>query len=888
MPAKRAGNSFVIQKHDATRLHYDLRLELDGVLKSWAVTRGPSLVPGEKRLAVQTEDHPLDYGSFEGTIPKGQYGGGTVLLWDRGTWTPEGDPHKGLEKGHLVFTLEGEKLRGAWHLVRMRRRPTERKEQWLLIKSDDEWARGPDDPDILEEKPLSVATGRDLADIAAGAAPKIRQMKGGSRGSRSKARAAASTPAARSRRQHAAGRKAPMPKMVEPCLATLVEEAPNGREWLHEIKWDGYRLLAFLRNGKTDLKTRNSKDYTKNFPRIAEAISTLSAKSAIIDGEAIVEDESGHSSFSALQAALSRDQRGVARQAIYYAFDLLYLDGLDLRALPLAERKAHLADLLAGAEGPLRLSEHLDGDGAAMIRHACRLGMEGIISKRRDRPYRSGRGTDWLKIKCSERQEFVIAGFTPSTALKNAVGSLILAYYEEDRLIHAGRTGTGFTADIARELYKRLNPLRSKNPPFSEKLSALQRRSAVWVRPELVAEVEFRGWTADDIVRHAAFKGLRDDKTPKEVRREQAAPMEPSGRRTKSRATHPRSGSSRVAVQQSGILEVAGVELTHPDRVLWAEQGLTKQGLAEFYEEIAEWVLPHLVNRPLALVRCPSGSQQGCFFQKHAWAGLTSFIKRDMVRDEKGEEEVLYIEDLKGLISLVQSGVLEIHPWGAPIDDVERPDRIVIDLDPGDGVAWPDVIAAAREARERLRAAGLESFIKTTGGKGLHVVAPLTPKAGWAEVKAFTRRLAEEMERDAPERYISTASKRERTGKLYIDYLRNGRGATAIAAYSTRARPGAPVATPIAWDELSPSLKPNQFTVANLPARLVRLRRDPWGELFSLRQGLPTPAKTTKSAKVLQPARGSRARTRAQNGLKANKEKNSQKSGRSRKRSTRS
>jgi bifunctional non-homologous end joining protein LigD len=881
--APGSGFSFCIQKHDATRLHYDFRLELDGVLKSWAVTKGPSLIPGEKRLAVHTEDHPLDYGTFEGTIPKGEYGGGTVLLWDRGRWEPEEDPHRGLKKGHLKFRLHGEKLGGSWHLVRMRQRPRERQEGWLLFKSDDEAARSKDEPDILEEMPLSVKTGRSLEEIATDAKSAVWHSNRGSGDKEPEAKAkplrtsrkaekdgpkpnAAPARSARKDKESApkpkraqprvapsaatktaptraaAGRKAAMPDEIAPCLATLVEEVPKGAQWLHEIKWDGYRLVAFVKRGKAQLKTRNGHDWTHRFPTIAKALAGLPVETAIVDGEAVIEDEKGLSSFSALQDALSEGR--AADKAVFYAFDLLYRDGFDLRGLPLSARKETLGELVPpGGEGPLRLSEHIEADGESMVRNACRLGLEGVISKARDRPYRSGRNGDWLKIKCTRRQEFVICGFTPSTALTRAIGSLVLGYYESGRLMHAGRTGTGFTAATARDVFKRLQPLRTAKAPFADPLNALQKRDAVWVRPELVAEVEFRGWTADLHVRHAAFKGLREDKAPGEIVREgaTAAALKPQ----------PAAAKRAAKTGSSGEAMVAGVRLTHPDRILWEDEGVTKQGLAEFYEEIADWILPHVANRPLALVRCPSGAQKGCFFQKHSWAGLSDFILRDTVRDEEGEEEVLLVKDVSGIVALVQAGVLEIHPWGATIDDIDRPDRITMDLDPGEGVDWPGVIAGAREVRERLRALGLDSFVKTTGGKGLHVVVPLTPKAGWDDVKGFARALAESMEADSPQRYISKATKKARSGLIYVDYLRNGRGATAIAAYSTRARPGAPVSVPLAWDELSPAIRPNHFTVGNLPARLERMRKDPWAGLWTTKQTLPiSPAKTSARRKT--------------------------------------
>jgi bifunctional non-homologous end joining protein LigD len=830
-PKGRAGRQkgalFVVQKHAARRLHYDVRLELDGVLKSWAVAKGPSLVPGEKRLAVHVEDHPLDYGEFEGTIPAGEYGGGTVMLWDRGRWEPDGDAHKAYAKGHLAFRVDGDKLKGAWHLVRMRKKPRERQESWLLIKSDDEYARQADEPDILEEEPLSAKTGRSLEEIAAGA--EIAQ-----KGSKAKTRTASKNGPSKTSRKKAAARQDPMPTEIKPCLATLVDQVPKGPDWLHEIKWDGYRLMAFLNRGKVQLRTRNGLNWTKRFPTIARAVAELPLETAILDGEAVIEDENGASDFSLLQQALSKTTEGVASNAIFYAFDLLYCEGEDLRSQPLDRRKERLAEILP-PKGDLRLSEHLESDGPAMVRNACRMGLEGVISKRRSRPYRSGRNEDWLKSKCTERQEFVIAGYVPSTAVKRAIGSLVLGYYDKGRLIYAGRTGTGFTAELARDLFKRLDALKIAEPPFAGKLAADQRRGAVWVKPELIGEVEFRGWTADKVVRHAAFKGLREDKRAEDVVQERRPSSSPPKR----------TGTMSTKTGQ-GTLQVAGVTLTHPDRVLWEEQGITKQGLAEFYIEIADWILPHVANRPLALVRCPSGSQKACFFQKHSWAGLSDHIVRETVRDEDGEDEVLLVRDIRGVVGLVQAGVLEIHPWGATIDDIEHPDRITFDFDPGDGVPWDEVIAGARELRERLASLGLKSFPKTTGGKGLHVVVPLAPKAGWPEVKAFAKEVSEAMEADSPGRYLTKATKRERGGKIFIDYLRNGRGATAVAAYSTRARAGAPVSVPLSWEELTPAIKSNRFTVANLPARLSALRKDPWAELLKLKQTLPTAQGTKK------------------------------------------
>lgn len=846
--SRRSGSSFVIQKHDASRLHYDFRLEMDGVLKSWAVTRGPSLVPGEKRLAVEVEDHPLAYGDFEGTIPEGQYGGGTVMVWDRGIWEPEGDPQDGYRKGRLSFRLDGEKLHGAWHLIRMGKRPREKKPSWLLIKGDDGDARSEDQPDILEEAPDSVKTGRSIEEIAGGRAAVAKSGRKTSANKSSRSTKKTASPA-RSRTSPAA---AGIPDEIEVCLATLVDTVPTGPDWIHEVKWDGYRLIAFIDRGKVRMVTRNGKDWTKRFPGIAKSLAALPVESAILDGEAVMLDENGISDFADLQQALSRKTNGVASEAVFYAFDLLYRDGTDLRDEPLIERKQRLAKLLAkaGKAGTVRYSDH-GTDGAAMVRNVCRKGLEGVVSKRKDLPYRGGRNEDWVKTKCTDEQEFVIAGYVPSTALKSAIGSLVLGYYDKDKLVYAGRTGTGFTVEVARDLFKRLARIETKTVPFQDKLTTQQRRGVVWVQPRLIGEIEFRGWTADRIVRHAAFKGLREDKSPREVVQEKRHSLPMSRARSGSKVKDSGMTSSRSAGKPMSAVgtEVAGVTLSHPDRVLWEEQGLTKQKLAEFYVGISDWLLPHLVDRPLTLIRCPSGGQKRCFVQRHSWAGLSHFVRRATVRDESGETEILTVRDIQGVVALVQAGVLEMHVWGATLADLERPDRLVFDLDPGEGIAWPLVIEGARAIRERLKAVGLESFVKTTGGKGLHVVVPLLPKASWPEALAFTRDMAHAMAADEPERYTTTSVKREREGRIFIDYLRNNREATSVAAYSTRARPGAPVSTPVAWNELSAKLRPNGFTVLNLNKRLTALRRDPWAEIASVKQVLPEPARSRRVRK---------------------------------------
>ena len=802
---RKKGNSFVIQKHDATRLHYDFRLELDGVLLSWAVTKGPSLVPGEKRLAVHVEDHPLEYGEFEGTIPKGEYGGGTVVLWDTGTWTPEGDPHKGLAKGHLEFTLQGQKLNGAWHLVRMHGRPGEKHDNWLLIKSEDEFARPAGAPDILEELPNSVKTGRGVADIA-GEKPGWSSKTGKIKTAR-KAKVDAPQPAAVPQKlidpaTVKGAKKAAMPAFIDPMLASLVTAAPQGDRWLHEIKFDGYRLQARIEAGRVKLLTRSGLDWTKKFGRpVIAAMQDLAVGSAIIDGELVVENAAGASDFSALQADLSDDR---ADRFMYYAFDLLYLDGYDLCALPLVTRKDLLAPLLPPG-GLVRFSEHFNENAAMVLRHACQLGLEGIVSKLKDAPYRGGRGKSWQKSKCSARQEFVVAGYVPSSVSRKAIGSLILGVYEGTDLHHVGRVGTGFTAKLTETLFDKLERLRLPSSPFAKPLTAEESRGAKYVRPELVAEIEFRAWTADGHLRHAAFRGLREDKDPQEIMREIP--------KTKGKPPAPPRRS---------------ITLTHPDRLYWPDQGVTKAGLADYYAEVWPHIAPHIIGRPLALMRCPAGITGESFFQKHAWKGLNSKVVLVDDPKEPGNEKLISINDLDGLIALVQSAVLEIHPWGCTIADWEHPDTIVMDLDPGEGVAWSAVIKAAEEVRDRLAKEGLAAFVKTSGGKGLHVVTPLEPMADWEAVKTFTKTMAERMAADSPDHYVATITKSKRQGKILIDYLRNQRGSTAVAAFSTRARNGASVSAPLTWDELGPGIGPAYFTVSNMPTRLASLTTDPW------------------------------------------------------------
>lgn len=782
---KAAGTPvFVIQKHAARRLHYDLRLEMGGVLKSWAVTRGPSLIAGEKRLSVHVEDHPLEYGGFEGTIPDGQYGAGTVIVWDRGHWEPVGDAAKGYAKGHLEFILKGEKLAGRWHLIRMRGKAREKRENWLLIKAEDASARSASAPDILVERPESVKTGKTIDQVSG----KVANI--------SKRKARTAEPARDDPSEK-------IPDFLPPMLATLVKTTPDDDRWLHEIKFDGYRIQAHVKGGKVRLFTRSGHDWTHRFgERLAKAFAELPAKQAILDGEVVVEVSGRSSDFSALQADLSE---GRSDRMLYYAFDLLHLDGRDLAPLPLLDRKRLLSSLLAKARDPIRLSEHLDDRGEIVLRHACRLGLEGVISKRRDAPYQPGRSRAWVKSKCSARQEFVIGGFVTSTASARAIGSLVLGLYDGSRLRPVGRVGTGFSDAEARQLMSRLARLETKESPFDPDLTGSDRRGVRYVTPDLVAEVDFRAWTADGNLRHASFRGLREDKAAQEV-----------------------TGEGLPETTEAAPEPARRIRLTHPDRVYWPDAGVTKADLADYFTEVWPWIAPHVTGRPLALLRCPDGIQGQQFFQKHDWKGMNAAILRVQDPADPKDAPSLAISDLDGLISLVQSAALEIHPWGSTLADWDHPDRIVIDLDPGEGIDWPALVAAAQDVRGRLGDAGLVPFVKTSGGKGLHVVAPLKPKAGWPAVKTFCRDLARSMAADRPDLYVATVNRSKRKGRILIDYLRNQRGATAVAAYSTRARPGAQVSAPITWDDLESGAKPADFTFLSMPARLKSLRQDPW------------------------------------------------------------
>jgi bifunctional non-homologous end joining protein LigD len=615
-------------------------------------------------------------------------------------------------------------------------------------------------------------------------------------------------------------RPAAPPGFVEPCLPSRAEQPPSGPDWVHEIKHDGYRVQARIDGAKASLMTRKGLDWTARFPRVGPALMRLGLKSALIDGEIVVEDEAGITNLNNLQAELKSGRKD---RFTYLVFDLMHCNGYDLTRASLAGRKGLLHTIVSALppDSPIRFSEHLEVDGPTMLAHSCRMGLEGIVSKRKDLGYRSGRNDSWLKAKCQKSQEFVILGYVRSTAASAAVGSLVLGYYDDGKLVYVGRVGTGWSLSVASSLYSELNKIKAAKPALRDALPAGTPKGIVWAEPRLVCAVEFRDWTDDGIIMQASFKGLREDKPATEVRLEVPSPV-------RRRGTQERAGMAQAGT--------GAVTLTHPERILWPESGLTKQGLADFYADIADWILPHIAGRVLSLLRCPSGTNEQCFFAKHPFAGLSHAVRQV---DVGAEEPMLALDTVDGLLNLVQAGVVEIHPWGSRADDLDRPDRLIFDLDPGEDAPWDAVIAAAGEVRDRLQANGLRSFVKTTGGKGLHVVVPVEPSADWATAKSFTASIAEAMAGDHPDRYVATVAKRARRGRIYIDFLRNDRGSTAVAAYSTRSLPQASVSTPLAWDELSSGLRSDHFTVGNLRNRLAFLTHDPWQGFFSVRQRIP-------------------------------------------------
>lgn len=822
--------AFYIQKHHARRLHYDFRLELQGTLKSWAVPKGPSLDPKDKRLAVHVEDHPLEYGTFEGDIPAHQYGAGHVILWDQGIWEPIGDAIKGYRDGSIKFHLHGEKLSGKWALVRMKGKNDGDKENWLLIKEKDDKARSGNEANITENMPASVNV----------------QVS-----SRTKLQTSSKKPLAKASRKTSAAPDnslpnkllKPMPASFKPQLATLAHRAPQGEEWLAELKFDGYRAMSRLDNGKAAIFSRNGNDLSAKWVSIVNALAELPVEQAWLDGEVVAIRPDGTISFQDLQNAM---QLGKDVRLVYFIFDLLYLNGSDLTGLPLIQRKELLQALLAGnnKKSPLHFSDHIEGNADEIFQHVCMHGQEGIIVKRKDSHYHQYRSQDWLKVKCNQRQEFVIGGYTNPAGSRSGFGALLLGVYDDNAKLHySGRVGTGFNATTLKYIAAQFSKLESDKPAFVEPPRGQDALGVHWLKPKLVAEVRFASWTDSGVIRHASFLALRDDKPAEEIVHEVAL-----GSQQVDKLEHKISGTRKekapehevTAVVSStsnrGNVKIAGVTLTHPAKVLFTGTGITKQGLAEYYAKVEKWMLPHLHDRPLSIVRCPDGQAEQCFFQKHARISMRADIERIQVPTSQNDATYMLANNLPAIIALVQMGVLELHTWGASKHHLEQPDRLIFDLDPAEGLEWEAVTDAALLTRGLLEELGLRSFVKTTGGKGLHVVVPIVPEHDWNTIKQFTKGIAVHMSAQLPNRFTANMSKQKRSKKIFIDYLRNSLGATAIAAYSTRAKPNATISVPILWEEVGAEVRSDSFTVNNIMQRLTTLNEDPWKDYAKTKQ----------------------------------------------------
>ena len=797
---KGKGDSFVVQKHDASRLHWDFRLELDGVLKSWAVPKGPSVDPEDKRLAVRTEDHPLDYGTFEGVIPKGEYGGGTVMLWDRGRWIPEPgkDPSKTIEEGHLHFELEGERMKGEWVMFRLKGRPGDRQEPWMLKKVSDEFAKPEEGEALVEEGVTSVTTGRTMAEIAAGA-DVWKSNRGGARGGRQKRKAGTAPP-----------------KFEPPQLATLVDAVPTGNEWIHEYKYDGYRLLLSTGGGTATAWTRNGKDWTDKFRSIVKAAAGLPA-GCLIDGEAVALGENGKPDFQLLQATLKGGDADLA----FYAFDLLVDQGKDIRKLPNLERKERLAALLKAVSPPIVYGDHVVGKGEALFDAICAEGGEGIISKKASASYRGERTKNWLKVKCIQRQEFVIIGWQASDK-RSGFRSLHLAAKEGSRLTYAGKVGTGFNTAMIQDLSERMKALAVDDPPAEVPRAA--RRGSHWIEPKLVAEIAFTEFTSDGVLRHPSFIALREDKAANEVVREKAEHLPKSATK----------GEDPTA-------ESFGIKVSNRDRVIFPGDNLTKGDLADYYAAIEALMLVDMARRPISLIRCPQGRAKHCFFQKHDSGTMGEHVKHVPVKESDGEvQDYLYVDDARGILACVQMGTIEFHGWGSRVKPLEKPDRLVFDLDPDVGLDFGKVKQAAMRLRALLADLGLVTFPMLTGGKGIHVIAPLDASVAWPKVKDFAERFSRAVAEAEPEMFTANIRKNQRKGRIFLDWLRNQRGATAVMPYSARAREGAPVAAPVAWEELESFKGGNAFSIRDADELLERAGSKLLAGWGMAKQKLPT------------------------------------------------
>ncbi|KAB0491228.1 DNA ligase D [Pseudomonas vancouverensis] len=813
---------FCIQKHDASHLHYDFRLELDGALKSWAVPKGPSLDPKVKRLAIHVEDHPLEYATFEGSIPEGHYGAGEVIVWDRGVWIPEGDAQKGYAKGHLKFELQGEKLAGLWNLVRTHM--PGKQEQWFLIKHQDGAARPQGDFDVLVAEPDSVLSDRSIVTAPKTAADKPAPAR----------KASAKTVKTASPKLTGA-RKARLPATLKPELATLVERAPEG-QWSYEIKFDGYRIMARIDHDDVKLITRNGHDWTHKLPRQAQALAALKLESAWLDGEMVVTDEEGVPDFQALQNAFDADR---SDDILYYLFDMPYLNGVDLREVPVEERRTALATLLRSNEEPLlRFSESFAEEPNALLNSACQMRMEGLIGKRLGTPYVSRRSSDWIKLKCQHRQEFVIVGFTDPKGSRYAFGALLLGLHDRDsgELRYAGKVGTGFNEATLRSIHEQLKPLQVKKPAVVNPPSGFEAKDVHWLKPKLLAEVAFAEMTQEGSVRHAVFHGLRDDKPARDITEERGKTVKTSSpaKRAAEKSTTSRK-TTTVAPSQTGLDE-GKVRITHPERVIDAASGTTKLQLAQYYASVAEWFLPELKDRPVALVRAPDGIGGELFFQKNAeHLAIPGIVTLDQ---KLTGQPMMVINNAEALIGAVQMSTVELHTWNATSDKLDKPDRFVLDLDPDPALPWKRMVEATQLVLSVLDELGLAAFLKTSGGKGIHIVVPLTRKAGWDEVKDFSHAIVSHMANLLPERFSAVSGPKNRVGRIFIDYLRNGLGATTICAYAVRTREGLPVSVPIFREEVAKLKGADQWKVHNVQERLAEVGDEPWAQMGKTRQSI--------------------------------------------------
>lgn len=788
---------FVVQHHAARRDHFDFRLEWNGALLSWAVPKGPSYNTRDRRLAVRVEDHPLEYRNFEGTIPKGEYGGGVVMLWDEGYWEPqEGiDVDEGLRNGSLKLILTGKRLRGRWALIRMKAKDGETGNNWLLLKEKDEHAKTSDG---ISEYTVSIRTGRTMTEIEKGRDEKVTRN--------------------------------PFNK-TDVQLARLVNTVPEGGDWLYELKYDGYRIIAFIEGSNVRLISRNGNDYTGRFQDVAHSLADwAAARSMILDGEMVVTDAEGRTDFQALQSYMKKPG---GKNLTYIVFDLLALDGADIRERRLIDRKETLEALLKNSPDNIQYSEHVRGKGKESFIAACKGNFEGIVGKKADSAYSGTRNGDWIKLKCDKRQEFVIGGYTLSDKKISGVSSLLLGVYEGKELVYAGRAGTGFTGRAVKELEEKFEGLKRQGSPFKHTPKTRKNEKITWLEPELVAEIKFAGWTDDYLLRQASFKGLRIDKEPWEITRETEDPN--SSMESPEAGTGALAGTAPSAGTAADSLFINGIKITNPEKVIYKEPKITKADVVRYYERVSERMIPYAGHRILSIVRCPKGISGSCFYKKHPGPDNKGIVTIPVKNGSGEEENYFYIEDASGLIFEAQMGTIEFHTWGSRTENLEKPDVMVFDLDPDEGMDLETVRLGVRDIKNVLDQLSLVSYLKTSGGKGYHVVVPFYPSVGWDVFYEFARRIAEVLEHKWPERYTSNVRKSKRTNKIFIDWIRNGRGATSIAPYSLRARKGAKVSMPITWDELV-SVAPDGV---DMEYALKRIKGDdPWKDFFQTNQRL--------------------------------------------------